>query len=236
MSNEPLLLPSAKSGILIEPRPISRWWRIGAITIGILVVGLGGADVVSRFGEKVLAGNTNFFAFAPAILSLDPSLIEAVTGASSATTSPLVPARLRIPSIGVNAKVEEVGKKPDGAMATPSNFTDVAWYAPGSKPGAPGNAVFAGHVNNALSMDGVFAKLKDVDMGEDIIIEDETGARLEYEVVDIVIYPANQAPAEEIFRTTGASQIVLITCDGEWDSLARSYNERLVVVARLSTL
>ncbi len=239
MSKEPLLLPSARSGIIITRQPhISPWWRRAAILFGLLVVIVGGADVVTRFSERALGSDVNFFAFGPAALITDPSLIEAVTGthSSTATTTTLVPLYLRIPSIEVDALVEAVGKKPDGAMATPTNFQDIAWYAPGAKPGGAGNAVFAGHVNNALNMDGVFSRLGEVGVGDRIVVEGTHGERLTYEVKEILTYPANRAPTEEIFRTTGPSQIILITCDGEWDSLARSYDKRLVVVAQLSPL
>jgi len=204
------------------------------------MVCVGAADTVSRFGEKVLGGDLNVFAFAPAALILDPSLRSAVTGNNTTvfteTATPLVPVHIRIPSVGVNAVVEAVGKKADGAMATPTKFADVAWYSPGSKPGDSGNAVFAGHVNNAIGMDGVFSKLAAIEKGDPIIVEGPQGERLQYVVTETVMYPANEAPKEEIFRKTGPSQVVLITCDGEWDSVARSYDKRLVVVARLLPL
>lgn len=241
MSKEPLLLPSARSAVLLGPRPISPWWRRGAISAGMLVVIVGAADVTSRVGERVLGADAALFAFAPIALIDDPSLITAITGTTTppaeeveaATSTVVVPERIRIPSIGVSAAVEAVGKKADGAMATPKRFSDVAWYSLGSRPGALGNAVFAGHVNNAISLAGVFAELHTLGVGSSIIIEGTHGERLQYKVVRTETFPADTAPAEEIFKTTGPSQIVLITCDGEWDSLAHSYDKRLVLFAKL---
>ncbi len=201
------------------------------------MVCVGAADAASRFGEKVLGDDVNLFAFAPVALVQDPSLLEAVTGAPAvASVAPLVPVHIRIPSIGVNAAVEAVGKKTTGAMATPTRLSDVAWYSPGSKPGAPGNAVFAGHVNNAVGLPGVFSKLSNIEPGDVVVVEGSSGERLQYEVVQTAVYPIDQAPAEEIFKTTGSSQLVLITCEGDWDATARTYDERLVVVARLLSL
>jgi len=241
MSNEPLLLPSAKSGVIVrKPRPISPWWRVGVIVVGLLMVCVGAADAASRFGERVLGGDVSFFAFGPAALIVDPSLLEAVTGtpteAFAETAAPLVPVHIRVPSIGVNAAVEAVGVKADGAMATPTRLADVAWYSPGSKPGNKGSAVFAGHVNNSVGLPGVFSKLSEIEVGDPIIVEGSHGERLQYEVVETATYPADQAPKEEIFKTTGPSQLVLITCEGDWDSTERTYEDRLVVVARLLSL
>ncbi len=242
MSKEPLLLPSAKSVVVLRPRPISPWWRRSAIIAGLLVVVVGASDAMTRLGDRVLDGNAAFFAFAPAAIIADPSLLEAITGTTTSATAnpavaqPVVPERIRIPAIGVSASVEAVGRKGDGAMATPKKFSDVAWYSPGAKPGGAGNAVFAGHVNNAISTAGVFAQLHAVKKGDSIIVEGTHGERLQYKVSEMQTYPADTAPAEEIFKTTGPSQIVLITCDGEWDSLAHSYTKRLVLVARLASL
>lgn len=238
MSHEPLLLPSAKAGVIVHQKQISPWWRVGVITIGLLVVCVGAADAASRFGEKVLGNNLNLFAFAPVALVTDPSLLEAVTNHTSFAeeATPLVPVHIRVPSIDVNAAVEAVGKKANGAMATPARLADVAWYSLGSKPGAKGNAVFAGHVNNAVGFPGVFSRLSELEVGDPIIVEGSHGERLQYEVVHTAVYPADQAPKEEIFKTTGTSQLVLITCEGEWDTVARTYDERLVVVARLASL
>ncbi len=240
MSKEPLLLPSAKSGVLVRRPTASPLWRIAAIVVGLGVVCVGAVDVFGRLEEKVAAfdlGSIGFLAFAPVAVANDPSLVTRVTGEPAPVVAePLVPLYVRIPAIGVDALVEAVGKKPNGAMDTPKKFDEVAWYSLGSKPGAAGNAVFAGHVNNALNLDGVFAHLQDVEVGTTIEVEGTHGEVLTYEVVDIQTYKVDEAPLEEIFRITGPSQIVLITCEGEWNSAVRSYDERLVVVAKLLPL
>jgi hypothetical protein len=59
-----------------------------------------------------------------------------------------LPVRLRIPAIAVDAAVEHVGLTPDGAMDVPASYADVAWYTLGPKPGEPGNAAIAGHLDS----------------------------------------------------------------------------------------
>lgn len=194
----------------------------------MVLVGLANvsAHTVSWFGDKAITA-----AFGPAILALEPDLLERVSP-RGASIDPIVPARISIPSIDVTAPVEMVAQKSDGSMATPSSFFSVGWYKLGPKPGANGNAVFAGHVNNALGMNGVFANLERVKLGDRIEVADASGRVLAYEVVSREVYPTASAPIRDIFSTAGSSQLVLITCEGDWISSARSYDHRLVLVAK----
>lgn len=119
-------------------------------------------------------------------------------------------------------------------MATPKNFQDAGWYDMGARPGEAGNAVIAGHVNNALTMAGVFQHLGDIRVGDTIAVSDAHGTTLNYVVTETDQYSTTNAPTAAIFSTNGPSQIVLITCDGVWDPAAHSYDKRLVVYARLA--
>ena len=230
MSEKPLLLSSARSGVLIEkPR---RWpaWRIIATIAGITVVVVGTADLVSRAGNLIDGGIART-AFAP-VGTLD---LSGEVPSGIATTSPITPAYIRIPSLQVNADIVGVGLKSDGkTMAAPSDFNDVAWYQHGAKPGGEGSAVFAGHLNSPILLkSGVFEHLKDIKGGDDIFLEDTNGSELRYRVSSIEEYTTELAPVEDIFRVTGPSQIVLVTCEGEWDAARRTFEKRLVVVAEL---
>ena len=236
MSEKPLLLYSAKSVVVVQKRP-SNWLRVAAITFGFFVVLVGAADIATR-AAHMLGPNASVDIFAPAIAVTNPSALNSlkVTHApalGSATTTPITPARLIIPSIGVNANVEQVGKKADGSMGTPQTFGDVAWYALGSKPGAAGNAVIDGHVDNALTTAGVFMHLSQVHLGDTITVADASGATRTFVVNNIQEVPADTAPDASIFTTTGPSELVLITCDGNWVPAAKSFSTRLEVFATL---
>ena len=225
MSGKHLLLPSAKSAVLVPTRRgRAHYARLGIIAIGIVSVLVGAADVTARL-IKNLGPDAAFLAFAPAGALTNPSLFPA------ATTTVIVPARLRIPSLGVNARVETAGVKADGTMYTPQNFVNVSWYSQGAKPGALGSAVFAGHVNNAALKPGVFEHLSQIKKGDYITVEDASGKSIVYKVSSVDEYPAN-ASTDAIFATTGPSQIALITCDGDWVPSARTFERRLVVIAK----
>jgi len=224
-----------------EPKNYGRGWRIAALGFGVFVVLVGAADVSSRIAHSAFGSNASLYSFAPAVTLLGDYNVNIhadrgaiPTAAKVASTTPLVPVRLLIPAIGVNAAVEQVGKKDDGSMGTPVKFGDVAWYAPGSAPGQAGNAVIDGHVNNALTTAGVFQHLSQVALGDTITILNASGTQMNFTVSNIEEYPADSAPAASIFATTGPSQLVLITCDGSWVQSKKSFNGRLVVFATRS--
>ena len=205
--------------------------RLAAMIIGIFVVLWGAADITSRLAHLALGQSAGATIFGPAAAQ-DPSVLNALKGdLKAATTSALTPSVLKIPSIGVSAQVEQVGTKADGSMATPGNFDDVGWYSLGQKPGASGNAVFAGHVNNGLTKAGVFAHLDQVHLGDYVTVADASGKTLVYKVTAIDLYPADEAPVTSVFNTEGPSQVVLITCDGEWIQSEKTFNKRLVITA-----
>jgi LPXTG-site transpeptidase (sortase) family protein len=226
------LLTSAKSGVLLYPTTVSPAWQRAAIAVGAIVIIVGGLDLLARtshFLEAHMPVVPNG-ALAP-LGTLELPQVEAQANVPAA----FVPIVLRIPSIEVNAPVERVALKADGAtMAAPKNFTDVAWYSPGPRPGDDGNAVFAGHLNSPiLGIAGVFDKLSQVQAGDQIVVEGAKGEMLTYSVTESKEYITATAPTEEIFKRTGPSQLVLITCEGTWDPKTKTFNKRLVVIATL---
>ncbi len=208
-----------------------RFVRIAAILVGLFVVLWGAADVTSRIARTVLGPNAAQTIFAPAaatdVHAQEPSAAIATTTA----LGPITPAVLKIPAIGVNANIEQVGRKADGSMGTPSNFTDVAWYALGGEPGGHGNVVIDGHVDNALTKSGVFENLQQLQKGDYVTLEDTSGHAVVYQVSDVSAYPASSTPPDSLFISTGPSELILITCQGDWVASAHSFNERLVVTA-----
>jgi LPXTG-site transpeptidase (sortase) family protein len=246
MSDQYLLLSFRANGRTPRTQNNFAWWEIAAMAVGVFVVLVGAADVTSRLAHDFL-GNDASMAFAPVAALGDPSILANLSGSpqdtpttpivsptstQTASTTSFIPARLKIPAINVNAAVQQVGKNAAGSMGTPTNFTDVAWYMLGSKPGEAGSVVIDGHVNNAKGTDGVFANLVQVKLGDYITVEDSAGHSIIYIVTETDEYNTDAAPLDTIFATTGPAQLVLITCDGDWIPSAHSYNKRLVVVAR----
>ncbi len=146
-------------------------------------------------------------------------------------TGPILPSRLRIPSIGVDAPVVGVGLLSDGSMDVPDNLWTTAWLSSGARPGQPGPSVIAGH--RGIDTPAVFSHLEDVRPGERIFVSDAAGAELVYEVTGVVSVDLSPSSQVDVFGPTTMQQLVLITCFGKYSSIARTYDHRLVVVARL---
>lgn len=144
----------------------------------------------------------------------------------------LIPQTVEIPSIDVNAEIENVGILDNGQMGVPSNEDDVAWFEPGTMPGDKGNAVLAGHVDSYTGP-AVFWDLGELEEGDEIIITDEAGETLVFQVRKSVSYGRNDAPIDEIFGETDEHRLNLITCSGTFNRDEGTHDERLVVYTEL---
>ncbi len=140
-----------------------------------------------------------------------------------------VPVRVMIPSIGVNALVEQKGLAKDGSVGVPSGPYDTAWYNLGARPGEQGSAVITGHYgpwkNGAKS---VFDNLGNLKSGDKIYVVDDKGIVNSFVVTSSHVYPSN-ASAPEVFNKNDGVYLNLITCHGEWLKNQKTYTDRLVI-------
>jgi sortase (surface protein transpeptidase) len=143
-----------------------------------------------------------------------------------------VPERLRIAEIDVEAPIVTVGVEDDGEMEVPEDVGDIGWYRHGPAPGEPGAAVVAGHVDSREQGRGAFFDLRRVDVGARVEVTDSNGDVQRFEVVARRTYDKATLPADELFSRTGPSQLVLITCGGDFDREAGSYRENVVLYAQ----
>jgi LPXTG-site transpeptidase (sortase) family protein len=141
-----------------------------------------------------------------------------------------LPVRLKIPRIGVDAAVEDVGLTPDGSMGVPDRLADVAWYKLGPRPGQWGSAVIAGHRSSKEWMPAVFDNLHDLHPGDYLYIEDDKGSTIAFIVRESRIYDP-EANAGDVFSQSDGVHLNLITCDGTWNEAQKSFSKRLVIFA-----
>ena len=174
----------------------------------------------------------------PAALAVVPNVTPAE--ASPARSSPSlaapaanpVPARLLIPRIGVNAKIESRGLDASRNMQTPTDFRDVAWYKLGPLPGSPGNALLNGHVS-WWTGSAVFTRLAELRAGDRVIVVRGDGTRVTFKVTARRVVAAN-ARVASLFAPSANSTLTLITCTGAWDPRIMSDTHRLLVSAVLA--
>lgn len=162
---------------------------------------------------------------------LQPRNINSVSNISVIDQRAGLPIRIKIPSINLNAEVEQVGLASDGSMDVPKIATNTAWYQAGPRPGEMGSAVIDGHVDQKDGSKAVFADLSKLKSGDKITITDEQGTDILFIVQTKKTYSAS-ADATDIFTSKdGKAHLNLITCSGAWDKTSKNYTQRLVIFA-----
>lgn len=141
--------------------------------------------------------------------------------------SPGLPVRLRIPKINVEATIEFTGLTSEGAMEVPSNAINVGWFKLGPRPGEKGSAVIAGHFDGDNGGAGIFTNLNKLREGDELYIETNKGTSVAFVVRESRTYDPGHA--DEVFSRSDGAHLNLITCDGVWDGVKKSYSKRLVV-------
>lgn len=147
---------------------------------------------------------------------------------------PAMPILLNIPKIEVSASIEAVGNDSEGKMDVPQGVQNAAWWNMGPLPGSPGNAVISGHLDTYLQEPAVFWRLRELVPGDLISVRDARGVDHQFEVVNSEVYEHDQVPLDVIFGDAVRIRpnLILITCDGTWDTTSRNYDQRFVVYAR----
>ncbi len=154
--------------------------------------------------------------------------------------------RMRIPSLKVDAPLSVRAVPPDGQMPNPSGPDDVAYYdfsglrGYGGFPTAGGNAVFAGHVDQAAHLDyagvdylgpGVFFRLREIDRGDTIEVDLGNGP-VTYKVRWVREVAIEGGDWNTILGSNvSIDSLTLITCGGDYSTTAHAYTHRTVVRA-----
>jgi LPXTG-site transpeptidase (sortase) family protein len=115
--------------------------------------------------------------------------------------------------------------------ATPNTPWGVGWYEFSDFPGAPGNAVFSGHVDWYTGAPAVFGKLRNVQVGDPVYIVLAEGTPVVYQVETTEWVEPDTADIDAIFGATEREAVTFITCGGAWNAVARDYSHRLIVRA-----
>jgi Sortase domain len=153
---------------------------------------------------------------------------------------PEAPKRMLIPKLRVDAPIVTFGLDQldaDGALPSPKKAGDVAWYDYSGRAGEANNAVFAGHVDWAGGA-AVFARIKELVNGDQVILVGESGTRFVYEVLgcdDVECHlPLTSTPnVDEFVGFSSFAHLTMITCEGQWDRIKKDYDHRRIVRARL---
>jgi LPXTG-site transpeptidase (sortase) family protein len=163
---------------------------------------------------------------------IDGALIESVQGAVfPEQASPGLPIRLKIPKISVDVALEYVGLTREGAMDIPKNQDAVAWFKLGWRPGENGSAVIAGHYGWKNGKGSAFDDLYKLRKGDKLYVEDDKGEIISFVVSKNRRYDPKADSSGVFSSNDGNSHLNLVTCEGDWDAVSKSYSQRLVVFA-----
>jgi hypothetical protein len=168
---------------------------------------------------------------APAGSSRALPAVRAPRSAPAAVTVIRVPARLRIPAIGVNAPVVPVGVQAGGWLAIPPDPSDVGWWAGGGFPGqAAGAVILAGHIDSAVSGPGALLRLQDLRPGDGVSVV-AAGRAYRYRVAALRAYAKTDLPAAAIFGQRVTARLVIVSCGGPYDPATGHYLDNIVAYA-----
>jgi hypothetical protein len=140
------------------------------------------------------------------------------------------PTQIRIPAIGVSARIVPLDLARDGTMETPRRFSQTGWYRPGPEPGERGPAVIAGHVDSHTGP-AVFFKLGQLRRGDSIEIRRVNETVIHFTVQGLERWPKASFPTKRVFGRTRGATLRLITCSGDFNHATGHYEDDTIIYA-----
>lgn len=193
------------------------------------IIGWRANHVAQEQASKLIqeANENNGSGAAPSTIKPSPSAVAAYA------VAPNYPKYLKIPAIGVDAIVGQVGLLASGALGTPGNVYYTDWYTGSTEPGQPGATLIDGHVSS-WTTHGVFYNLYKLKPGDAIQIVKGNNSVVHYRVVKTQTYPASNVNMQAAITpvTPGVSGLNLITCTGKVIKGTSEFNERVIVFAQ----
>jgi sortase (surface protein transpeptidase) len=221
------LSPAARRGRHISPaKVIRRPAAVAAVVVGLLLAGVGvtGFTLASQSGR-------------PAPPAARPALVPVPQGKWAAVppsvSKPVArPLSLVIPAIGVRTRLIHLGLTRAGTLQVPPTAAVAGWYAGSPRPGEPGGAVIAGHIDS-LQGPGVFYRLRILHRGQRVYVRRADGTLAVFRVTRVRSYPKASFPTNAVYGPTPDAQLRLITCGGTFDPATGHYLSNTIVYATL---
>jgi hypothetical protein len=141
-----------------------------------------------------------------------------------------VPVRLRIPSLGIDTRLQRLGLAADGTIAAPTRWEVAGWYARGPRPGQPGPAVIVGHVDSR-SGPAVFFRLAQASPGAAVLVDRADGSSVRFRVSGRQQVAKSAFPADLVYSPQLATVLRLVTCGGAFDPGTGHYRDNIIVTA-----
>lgn len=236
---KPVHAPPVQVGKVTLPRvkkPKVRNKALVALTVFSLIFGAGSGVFAwqTKFGSSEVQG----------VNELSKNDPDVQTGEHPSEVAPTLdqykeyavgtafPRYVRIPAIGVNARVRQIGLGTDNKLQSPANVFDAGWYNRSAKPGTEGTMLVTAHVSGP-NIAGVFANVHKLQPGNLIEIEQGNGKKTLYKVlltkqVEEGAYELSQAMRPADPAKPGLN---LVTTRPVFNPITNKYDPRVVVYA-----
>ena len=210
--------------------PLTRVRKAHVALALLVVLALGGGYLLGTAGGSAPAQ-------AAAATSAETTSAAPLTSLAPVQSAPVVPSapvKIEIPAIGVSGGLVDLHLNPDGILEVPKDYQQVGWYADGAVPGDTNYppTIIAGHVDSYQGP-AVFYDLRKLKADDKVRVTQADGKIAVYTVYATAEYPKTKFPADTVYAKRAESELVLITCTGAFDQSLRSYDDNLVVSARL---
>jgi Sortase domain len=215
------------AGGRVKARHAAGWpeTRIALATLaaGVAVITVGAASLALARGSATAA---------PPPAAWLPAPAGPVAGVPwlSAAGPVAAPVQLTVPAIGVRTTLVRLGLTPSGTLQVPGSFTVAGWYDGSPRPGAPGSAIIAGHIDSQ-SGPAVFYRLASLHPGDRAYIRRADGTLAVFRITAVRTYPKDRFPTAAVYGPAPGPQLRLITCGGTFDPTLGSYLSNVVVYA-----
>lgn len=223
--------PQVGDGAVMRPRLAVVWLVLavvaGLATVATATLGLSRPRPIASFGSLTPP------AVAPAVsspvrASRDPSSRAVVPPVA---VRPGVPMSLTIASLGVRAVIRPVAVT-EGVLGVPDDPAEVGWWSGSALAGSgSGSVVLDGHVDSATLGVGALFRLAQLGPGAVVAVGTDAGSSVRYRVTARRELDKASGLPPDLFRRSGAPQLVVITCGGAFDRQMLSYRDNVVVAA-----
>ena len=204
-----------------------RWSLVAVVAVVAMVVSV-------LFGVGLLGGTSATPRATPSTTEPTPSPSSAPPSERAATRSTTmarsVPTRLRIPAIGVDSDLMDLGLKSDGTLETPPGAFPAGWFTGAPTPGQRGPAIIVGHVR--YDTPGVFARLTELHRNDRVNVRRADGSTARFRVTRVERFAKSAFPTDRVYGNIDHAGLRLITCGG-LDADTDEFEENVVVFADL---
>jgi len=214
--------------------PLKNVLLFAIILVVVTGVYAGGYFLYTSLQPKVASpgsNNQNANPDAPdaAIEATDETVVAPNT-IDSYTVAADMPRFLRISSLGLKARIQQMTINSNGAVQAPVNIYDSGWYKGSAKPGTQGAAFIDGHASGSTRQ-GLFAYIDTLKPGDTMSVEQGDGTVFTYRVVQSETVPKDTVDMNKVLAVYGGAKegLNLMTCTGKWIESEKTYTDRVVV-------